>query len=147
MQQTDVTNKRKTIISLISVIGVGVIAYLATQIFFNPQPADKKLMQIEKDMQKTFPIMIDQNVRLDDAAALPENSFQLNFTLLKLDKSEINLDSIKKYIEECSIVKIKTNPDLKKYLNDITKMNYLFKDKNGEFVFRIDVTTDMYKIN
>jgi len=89
--------------------------------------------------------MIDQYTRLDNAMALPNNSFQYNYTLINIDKSEVNLDTVKKYIEPNIINNVKTNPDLKIYRENKTTMIYNYRDKNGIFVVRIAVTPEMYK--
>lgn len=57
--------------------------------------------------------MIDQDTRLDYAMALPDNVFQYNYTWVNFSKSEVNMDTAKKYVEPGIINPVKTNPDLK----------------------------------
>ena len=89
--------------------------------------------------------MVDQYTRLDNALALPENIFQYNYTLVNITQSEINLDTVKKYIEPSIINNVKTSPDLKIYRDNKTTMIYNYRDKNGVFVFKLSVTPDMYE--
>ena len=89
--------------------------------------------------------MIDQYTRLDNTVAFPNKSFQYNYTLINMDKSEVNLDTVKKYIEPGIINNVKTNPDLKIYRENNTTMIYNYRDKNGVFVLKIAVTPEMYK--
>jgi hypothetical protein len=88
--------------------------------------------------------MVDQDTRLDNAVALPGNVFQYNYTLVNLEKSEVNIDTVKKYIEPGIINNVKTSPDLKAYRDNKVTMAYYYKDKNGVFVLKISVTPDMY---
>jgi hypothetical protein len=39
---------------------------------------------------------------------------------------------------------VKTNPDMKINRDNNTTMGYYYKDKNGEFLFKILVTPDLY---
>lgn len=89
--------------------------------------------------------MVDQYTRLDNAVALPDNAFQYNYTLVDIIQSEVNLDTVRKYIEPGIINNVKTNPDLKIYRDNKTTMVYYYKDKNGVFVFKLAVTPKMYE--
>lgn len=88
--------------------------------------------------------MVDQNTRLDNVAAFPNNIFQYNYTLVNLEKSEVNIDTVKKYLEPNIINNVKTNPDLKPYRDNKVTMAYNYRDKNGVFVLKIEVTPEMY---
>jgi hypothetical protein len=146
----EVENKKNTMSKKIlgTIIGVLVffLTYYAVQyFFFQPPSFDKAMMSAASELNKTCPIMIDQYTRLDNAMALPNNSFQYNYTLINIDKSEVNLDTVKKYIEPNIINNVKTNPDLKIYRENKTTMIYNYRDKNGVFVVKIAVTPEMYK--
>lgn len=123
-----------------------VLAYWGVQqIFFKPPSFDKVMMEAASELNKTCPIMVDQYTRLDNAVALPDNVFQYNYTLVDIIQSEVNLDTVRKYIEPGIINNVKTNPDLKIYRDNKTTMVYYYKDKNGVFVFKLAVTPKMYE--
>lgn len=145
MKHADDKNNRNKIIGTVVGIVVFGLSYLAVQqLFFKPVSLDKAMMEAASELNKTCPIMVDQDTRLDNAVALPGNIFQYNYTLVNLYKSEVNIDTVKKYFEPGIINNVKTNPDLKVYRDNKVTMAYYYKDKNGEFVLRISVTPDMY---
>ena len=131
--------------SIVGIILFGLSYFAVQQIFFKPPSFDKVMMQAASELNKTCPVMIDQYTRLDNALALPGNSLQYNYTLVDLTKAEVNLDTVKKYLEPSIINNIKTNPDMKMYRENKTQMIYYYKDKNGEFVYKFVVTPDMYQ--
>ena len=42
------------------------------------------MMAAASEINKTCPIMVDQYTQLDNALALPDNSFQYNYTLIDI---------------------------------------------------------------
>lgn len=139
------TNKRKTTLgSVLGIVAFGLSYFAVQQIFFKPATFDKAMMAAAGELNKSCPIMVDQNTRLDNAVALPGNIFQYNYTLVNLSKSEVNIDTVKKYVEPGIINNVKTNPDLKTYRDNKVTMAYNYKDKNGLFVLKISVTPDLY---
>lgn len=146
MEQTTETKdkKKKTIGMVVGIIAFGLSYFAVQQIFFKPPSFDKVMMQAASELNKTCPIMVDEYTRLDNAVALPDNIFQYNYTLVNITKEEVNLDTVKKYIEPGIINNVKTNPDLKIYRDKKTTMSYYYKDKNGEFVHKFSVTPDQY---
>lgn len=148
MEQTDSSDKKKkTRIIIMVIIGFGLSYFATQQIFFKALSSDKILTQAACDLSKVCPIMIDQNIRLDKAIYLDNSIFQNNYTLIHTDKKTVNFDTINKYIEQGINNNVKTNPYLKVCRNKIEIMNYRFKDKNGEFVFRISVPTNLFDKN
>jgi len=145
MEQTEEQKPKKKILGIVITVVAFVIAYFAGQQLFNKTPSfDKVLMQTASEINKTCPISIDQYTRLDNTVALPGNIFQYNYTMVTLDKSEVNADTLKAKLEPGIVNNIKTNPDLKIFRDNKTTMNYSYKDKNGVFVLTISVTPDKY---
>ena len=89
--------------------------------------------------------MVDQHTRLDNAVALPDNTFQYNYTLVDITKSEVNLDTVKKYVEPGILNNVRTNPGMKTFRDNKTTFIYYYKDMKGEFVFKYPITPDMYQ--
>jgi len=137
--------KKKLIGSILGIIFFGLSYFLIQQFFFKSPSFDKVMMTAASELNKTCPLMVDQYTRLDNAIALPENSFQYNYTLINMDKSEVSIDTAKKYLLPNIINNVKTNPDLKIYRDNKTTMIYNYKDKNGVFIFKFSITPDMYK--
>jgi len=100
MEQTDDKNKRKkTIGTIVGILAFGLSSFAVKQIFFKPVSFDKAMMEAASELNKTCPIMVDKETRLDNTVAMPDNVFQYNYTLVNLEKSQINIDTIKKYVE------------------------------------------------
>jgi hypothetical protein len=144
MEQTDDKGtKKKIIVTIAGIVAFGLTYFGAQQLFKAPS-FDKAMMEAASELNKTCPIMVDQDTRLDNALALPDNIFQYNYTLVNLEKSEVNVDTVKKYVEPGLINNVKTNPDLKVYRDNKVTMAYNYRDKNGVFVLKINVTPDLY---
>jgi hypothetical protein len=88
--------------------------------------------------------MIDSDTRLDSAMALPEKVFQYHYTFVNLAKSELEIDTVRKYMEPGLIDNVKTNPDLKIYRDNEVTMAYHYQDKDGVFLLKISVTPEQY---
>lgn len=137
---------RKKLIGAISgIIGACIGSVVMQKVFFAPPSFDKQLMAAASELNKTCPIMADQYTRLDNAVALPDNVFQYNYTIVTNDKSEINTDTVKKYMEPGIINNIRTSPSLKFFREHKTTLVYSYRDKNGAFAWKITVTPDMYQ--
>ncbi len=136
--------RNKRLGSIIGVIVFVFVSFAIQQIFFKSPSFDKILVNTASEINKTCPLQVDQYTRLDNTVALPNNTFQYNYTLINTSKSEVNIDTVKKYIEPDIINNVKTSPDLKLFRDNHTTMVYNYRDKNGEFVHKIVITPEMY---
>ena len=138
-------NKKQILSLLIGVLAFGISFFGVKTLFHNSLSFDKAMMTIASDINESCPIMIDNVTRLDNTIALPDNVFQYNYTLVDLEKNEINIDELREYIEPNVINNVKTNPDMKEFKDNKVTMAYNYKDKNGVFVLKINVTPDLYE--
>jgi hypothetical protein len=142
------TDKRKKRLEfIIGAIFFGVSYFAVQQLFFKVPSIDKVLMNAASEINKTCPIMVDEYTRLDNAVALPNSTFEYNYTILNHDKTEINLDTAKKYIEPVLLKRVKTDPDSKFFRDKDVILLYNYRDKNGVFVVKYSITPDMYHKN
>ncbi len=141
MKQKD--TKTKIIGVIVTIITSYVFYYLFQYLFFPSY--QEQLKNMANELNKTCPIMVDQYTRLDNALVLSKNVFQYNYTIVSNEKSEINLDTAKKYIEPSIINNAKTNPEMKVFRDHKTTLIYSYKDKNGVFVWKLSITPDMYE--
>lgn len=105
---------------------------------------DTVMMTAASEINKSCPIMIDSETRLDNAISLPNNVFQYNYTLINMLKKNIDIKSIKNQLEPSVINFVKTNPDMEIQRNNKTTINYYYKDKSGVYLFTISVSPDKY---
>jgi hypothetical protein len=139
------TPNNKMNLKTLAGITVGVVVMVLVQQFFLKAPSfDKQMMQVASELNKTCPIMVDAETRLDNTVALPDKVFVYNYTLVNQVKDSVNVEQLKNYMEPIVTNNMKTNPSMKFYRDNKITMSYYYKDKNGVFVFKIDVTPDLY---
>lgn len=130
-------------------IAVGVVAFitmyfLAQSIFQSVFSFDKAMMKAASEINEICPMMVDADTRLDNAVAMPNNSFQYNYTLVNLLGSDINIEEFRTYMLPQLINNIKTNPDLSAFRKNRVTMIYAYKDKLGEHVTRFAISPEEY---
>jgi hypothetical protein len=138
------SNKNIMVKSTIGIV-VGVVAYfLVKQFLFPPVTFDKAMMEAASELNKSCPITVDAETRLDNAVALPDNIFQYNYTLINYAREELDIEVVKSNIQPGIINNVKTNPDLSAYREHKVTIAYYYKDKNSDFLFKILVGPDLY---
>ena len=89
--------------------------------------------------------MVDSETRLDNAIALPENTFQYNYTLVNMNKENMNVSEAEDFLQPNILNSIKTNPDLKVFRDNNVIMVYNYKDSNGNHLFKLIFEPSQYK--
>ena len=135
-----VKKKSKLLVVLCTMVAAFVIQSCDNQSTF-----DKALVQSASELNKMCPMMVDAETRLDNAIALPNKVFQYNYTLINVVKDSINIEELTGYLKPNIINNVSTNPDLKEYRDNGVTMVYFYKDKDGVFLTKIEVTPDLYK--
>ncbi len=139
------TKNNKTTVATIVGLAVGITVYfLVKQLVFAPPSFDEAMMEAASTLNESCPVMVDQDTRLDNAFALPENVFQYNYTLVNLIKDSIDVKAFEDYMQPMILNTVKSNPDLKIYRDNKTTMAYHYKDMNGVFITKISITADLY---
>jgi hypothetical protein len=138
-------NKKK-VIGIIVGAAAFLIAYFAVQqVFFKPPTFDKQMMQIASELNKSCPIMVDAETQLDNALALPDNTFQYNYTLVNMERVTVDISELENYLQPRILNNIKTNPDLKTFRDNDVIMAYNYKDRNGVHLFKLIFKPENYK--
>ena len=143
MEQTE--NKKMNFKTLAGIITGVVVMALVQQFFFKAPSFDKQMMQVASELNKTCPVMVDAETRLDNTISLPDKIFTYNYTLINQVKDSINVEELKKYLTPLVTNNMKTNPVMKFYRDNKITMSYYYKDKQGVFLLNIDVTPDKYQ--
>lgn len=120
------------------------LAYGVKQAFFKPS-IDQELMAIASEFNKSTPMMIDNDTRLDNSIALPGKVLQYNYTLINTEKAAVNIDEFKQFLSERLANFVKTNPQMKFARDKNVTINYAYSDRNGEFLLLIPITPQDYK--
>lgn len=137
--------KKKLIPIIVSMIAFSLTYYAVQKLFFKPPSFDQAMIETANEINKSCPIVVDQYTRLDNVVAMPANSFQYNYTLFNLAKEEVNLDTVKKYVNPTILNNARTSPQMKFFRDRKTTLIYYYKDKVGKFVYKLSVTPDMYR--
>ena len=138
-------NRKNTLGILVGVITFSLSFFAAQQLFFKVPSLDKAMMKMAGEINKTCPVMIDSETRLDNAIALPKNTFQYNYTLIHLEKASTDTTEMRKVLEPNIVNTVKTNPQMQFQREHKTTLNYYYKDKDGAFLLLISITPDKYK--
>ncbi len=132
------------------VIAVGIVlfclaGYAVTQLVLK-FPVMNKFMELKAaEINKSCPIMIDEYTRLDSASVMADNSFQFSYTLVQMDASALNPDTVRKYMEPGIVEHVRLSPDMKLFRDSKITIVYKYNDKNGEDVLAIQVPPDRYE--
>jgi len=138
---------RKRIRTIAGIV-VGVLVMIGIQQFLfklQTPTLDKALMHSASEINKSCPIMVDAVTRLDNAIAMPSNSFQYNYTIMSMEKMAVDTLQIKSKLEPQILRLLKTNPQMKDMRDGKVTMIYYYKDKNGDYLFQIAVTHQQYE--
>ena len=123
-----------------------VISFLVVQqLFFQTPLYDKAMMKVASEINKSCPIMVDAETRLDNAIAMPKNTFQYNYTLINIKSATAQPEELKNYIEPKLLNMVKTSPQMKTLRDLKTTFNYYYKDQAGIFLFQVSITPDLYE--
>jgi acetyltransferase-like isoleucine patch superfamily enzyme len=112
---------------------------------FRKPAFDKALMEVAKEINKSCPIMVDNETRLDNSIALPDKVFQYNYTLISTLKDSIDIEVLKSYLEPNLKNFVKTNPDMQTMRENKTTLKYYYKDMNGSHILTITVRPEDYE--
>lgn len=129
---------------LIFVITFFVGYFMVDYLRYNEVNIDKELTEEANRINKTCPMIVDQDLVLNNVTVLTNKVVQYNYTIVHLEKSQLDLEILKKEMESHILNDVKTNPDLKIYRDKKIILNYNYHDKKGVFVIKIVVTPDLY---
>ncbi|MCF8449680.1 MAG: hypothetical protein K9G49_07380 [Taibaiella sp.] len=138
-------DKAKIVGTITGIVVFTLTSYGVRKLMFSPPSYDKQLVMAANEINKVCPIMVDASTQLNNAIALPGNAFQYNYTIIDIEKAEVNLDTVKKYLEPGIISNVKNSAEMKIQREHKTTIIYNYKDKNGVDIYKLTVTPDMYK--
>jgi len=126
-----------------SVAGLAVLFVLQYYLFHLPSH-NKMMEELAGKISESCPRMIDTETRLDNALALPGNTFQYNYTLVNAELASFDTMTVKALAEPGIIEFVKTEPRMEYPREQNTTINYCYHDKNGAYLFTVSVTPDQY---
>jgi hypothetical protein len=96
-------------------------------------------------LNKTCPMMADENTRLDNTEVVDGNKFQYNYSLVNFLKDSIDIEVMRSGFEPAMIDNCRKNPELELFRKNKITFIYSFKDKLGAFVTKIFVRPEQYQ--
>jgi hypothetical protein len=136
----------KTIIIIIALFFGSIIGKASIEYFYSKSVSiDDKLVFMANEINKKAPIVVDKDTRFDNVNALLDKTVQFNFTLINYLKKDIDIKQLKINLRLPILNAIKTNPDLKLFTDNKVTMEYVYRDKVGVFLFKLQFKHDDYK--
>lgn len=110
------------------------------------------LIEVEKEINKIAPFMIDEETRLDSSIALPNNELQYYYTFINVDIDLFDIDVFEELIlsedehgmKYWAINEMKTNPAVKIFKGNNVTLTYKYKDMNGYYITEFSITPEDY---
>ena len=127
--------------------GVAIVGFLTVYLTRSATDIDSRLSIVASAINKNCPIVVDQDLRLDNTVALPNMTFQYNYTLVNYEKAQLNMEVVEETLFPALLENAKTNPDMKEMRDAKVTFNYYYKDNKGEFVTKYIITPSMYQID
>ena len=121
-----------------------VVMFYVTQSLLKPS-IDEELAKVASELNKTCPMNVDESTMLKNAVALPNKTLQYNYLLIGITKSEVKIDTMRKYFFPGILESVKSSPAMKGFRERKVTFNYYYMDKNGEFVMEYKIKPEMYQ--
>lgn len=106
---------------------------------------NKELTAAANEVNKSCPIMVDGETRLDNAMALPGNTFAYYYTLVNVEVGMLDTTQVKEILAPSIKAMIKTSPDMESMRKTGCNFKYTYRDKGGNYLFAINVTPADYQ--
>ncbi|MDU1904753.1 MAG: hypothetical protein E6772_08220 [Dysgonomonas sp.] len=140
-EKNDSYKPLKTIVGVI----VGILVAAGVQkILFQAPSFDKVMVEISNEINKTCPIIVDAETRLDNTSFLLGKTLQYNYTLLSAEAEFIDTLEFKKIMEPQILNATSTSPQMKYFRDNKVSLNYLYKDMHGEYICIIFIKPEQY---
>lgn len=108
------------------------------------QATDIKLQATASALNKQCPMMVDKETRLDNAVALPGNTFQYRYTLVNMTKDQLDTNIAKQTLRPNMVQSLSTMPELKDFRDNKVVMEYNYSDKTGAYMMKITIKPEEY---
>ena len=110
----------------------------------HPTTFNDDLIKAANNINAHAPIIIDSMIRFDRVDAVHGNTFEYNYTLLTLDKSEVDTIQLKTSGRQLMIEQIKKNPQSSLFRNNGVVIQSKYVDKKGMYVATVTINPNEY---
>jgi len=138
---------RSAILIISSIVGafVGPIGYFTAMQFWGGAASfDKALVRTADAINKTCPIMVDKDTRLDSTMGGPGKKFRYYYTLVNYGPGELNAAKVTTALRPRIVNNAKTSKDMKDFREQNVELIYIYKTNDGSEFARIVVKPEEY---
>jgi hypothetical protein len=125
------------------VIALALVLLLRFSLSGDDSGFDRIMKHTASELNKTCPQPVDADTRLDSASVLDNKTFRYNYTL-QFPKDSIEVEMLVLSVRPLMLDNVKKNNDLQLFRENNVIFEYYFRDLNGDFLTRIDITPEEY---
>jgi hypothetical protein len=130
------------------ILGIIIFAFISVvfKIALNKTPTslNDDLIKAANEINSHAPVILDSTTRFDRVDALSNNVFQYNYTLLTLEKSEVDTIQLKSSARQSMIKQTKDNPKSSVFRDNGIVIQAKYFDKKGDYVTTVSVSPNEY---
>lgn len=132
--------KTKTIVIMFIATAFGILAVSLSLSRCSDGPAamDKELVKVSSDMNKTLPMMLDKDTRLDTTVPGPGKRLTYVNTIVNYELAQIDTVAMRKILTPNILSNYKTQKDMESFRKQGVVLRYQYKDKNGVYLIEIE---------
>ena len=127
----------------VSIVAALIGAFFGMTVFrhcANQAPSiDQAIVATSSQLNKTLPMMVDSETRLDNTMAAPDKTIIYRYTLINMNAADIKKDQLVTAIRPQVVATYKTNDTMKEFRNNGITMQYQYSDKSGVFITQFSV--------
>lgn len=143
--QQENKGRKSNLSSILMFVIVFLITFAVAFYFFSSPDLGKRLQETANEVNRSAPVKIDQETRLDSATVKSDSIFEYNYTMVNRLKSEVNIPHFKEYSRANITKSVIESPDLENFRENKVTVDYRYYDKEGEFITNIMVTPEIYQ--
>ncbi len=100
---------------------------------------DQAIVATSSQLNKTLPMMVDKETRLDNTVAGLDKTIIYRYTLVNMNAADVPKDKLVAAVRPGVVATYKTNDSMKEFRNNGVTMKYQYSDKGGVFITEFSV--------
>ena len=126
-------NKRTLLYQVLLFVIFFALAFFGTKFLFKKDIGDQ-LKEVSTEMNKSLPMNVDAETRLDGTTFIAPKTMQYNYTALSTNADSLSLDreDLINQLQSNTQNLLDTSPAMKLFRENDVTLKYNYKDKNGK---------------
>lgn len=104
----------------------------------------KELVQIAEEVNAKCPQMLDSETRIDGIEVQSPNTLIYHYTLIKVDKNDVDTNQFYRMLWPGIISNIRTSIEMKKLRENNTMIEYSYHDKSNQLIYTFKIGPEHY---